>query len=129
VSAYVVGRNGGEEKGGSMPKKTEADRLWRVIWEIDVPGSTPEEAAFNALKIMRDKETMALSFEVRIPRGRNVSLDLEEYAFCDDCGHVFRVEDDNDFANIPDLNERIEPGGVVPVCECPKCGCLAYPIK
>lgn len=27
---------------------------------------------------------------------------------------------------IPDLWERIEPGGEVPVGECPECGALAY---
>ncbi|MCV7247671.1 hypothetical protein H7J07_05460 [Mycobacterium koreense] len=27
---------------------------------------------------------------------------------------------------IPDLDERLEPGGVVPAGECPSCGALAY---
>lgn len=31
-----------------------------------------------------------------------------------------------DLANIPDLAERIDPGGEVPAGECPECGCLAY---
>jgi len=26
----------------------------------------------------------------------------------------------------PNLNERLDPGGEVPVGECPRCGCLAY---
>jgi hypothetical protein len=28
--------------------------------------------------------------------------------------------------NIPDLAERIDPGGIVPSGECPECGCLCY---
>ena len=113
-----------------MTKKKGAPsgKLRNVIWEIDEPGDTPEEAAFNALKIMQKKDSTALCFEVRITPGKKrLFVDLEKYAVCDDCGHVFRIKDDNDFATITDLNERIEPGGMVPVCECPKCGSLAYP--
>lgn len=49
---------------------------------------------------------------------------------CDNCGHEttdgrlkVRLED------IPDLAKRLDPGGVVPAGECPKCGALAYPIR
>lgn len=31
-----------------------------------------------------------------------------------------------EFDNIPDLWQRIEPGGTVPAGECPECGALAY---
>lgn len=48
---------------------------------------------------------------------------------CDNCGHEtterklkVRLE------GIPDLNGRLDPGGVVPAGECPKCGALAYPV-
>jgi hypothetical protein len=30
------------------------------------------------------------------------------------------------FPDIPDLIQRIEPGGEVPSVECPKCGALCY---
>ena len=111
-----------------MAKKTESDNLKRVAWVIDVPGDTPEQAAFNALKIMRDKDNIGLTFEVRMPStNRKATVDLEDCAVCDDCGQVFQVAEDNDFAVIPNLNERIAPGGMVPACECPKCGSLAYP--
>ena len=111
-----------------MPGKKEPDNLKRVVWEIDVPGDTPEHAAFNALKIMRDRDNIGLTFEVRMPStNRKTIVDLEDCAVCDDCGHVFQVAKDNDFAVIPNLNERIAPGDMVPACECPKCGRLAYP--
>jgi hypothetical protein len=102
--------------------------LCRVKWEIDVPGNTPDEAAAAALEIMRDKDSTALVFDVWNAQFRR-TVDLLDYAVCDECGHVFEIPEDNDFANIPDLNKRIEPGGTVPACECPKCGCLAYLIK
>lgn len=31
--------------------------------------------------------------------------------------------------NIPDLNERTDPGGTVPSGECNECHCLCYPYK
>jgi uncharacterized OB-fold protein len=48
-------------------------------------------------------------------------------ALCDDCGKVFVPT--TDLADIPDLLQRVEPGGMVPMCECPDCGALAYPFK
>ena len=112
---------------------------YRVKWEIDVDAESPESAALQALKIMQDPNQTGLCFDVINTAGRilvcdecrlvkrKTQIDLEEHAVCADCFHVFKVEEDNDFATIPDLNERIIPGGMVPVCECPKCGSLAYP--
>jgi hypothetical protein len=31
-------------------------------------------------------------------------------------------------SGIPDLDQRIEPGGTVPSGECPHCGALCYPV-
>lgn len=46
---------------------------------------------------------------------------------CDNCGWVgvplFELHE------IGDLLQRIEPGGIVPSGECPKCDCLCYPVK
>lgn len=44
---------------------------------------------------------------------------------CDDCGDVCRGDDLNPIMG--NLNERLEPGGVVPSGECRKCGALSYP--
>jgi len=38
---------------------------YRVVWEIDVEASTPEEAAREALKIQRDPESEAVFFTVK----------------------------------------------------------------
>jgi len=48
---------------------------------------------------------------------------------CDNCGKRFENSDElnSAFPDIPDLTERIEPGGTVPAGECPWCGALAYP--
>jgi antitoxin component HigA of HigAB toxin-antitoxin module len=39
--------------------------LYRVRWEIDVAGNTPEEAAAEARRVQADPNTYALVFEVR----------------------------------------------------------------
>lgn len=46
---------------------------------------------------------------------------------CDWSGDSQNVK--NVFPNIPGLLSRIGPNGVVPSCECPKCGALAYAVK
>lgn len=33
-----------------------------------------------------------------------------------------------ELGDVPDLYERLDPGGVVPAGECPECGALAYPV-
>lgn len=42
---------------------------------------------------------------------------------CDDCGHVCPISDVED---ITDVQERLEPGCIVPAGACPKCGALSY---
>jgi len=100
---------------------------YRVRWEIDVEGSTPAQAALRVLDIMRDRSSIATVFLLKDERRKTTKIDLEAFAICDSCGFIFKTPKDNDFATITDLNERIEPGGMVPACECPKCGSLAYP--
>lgn len=49
---------------------------------------------------------------------------------CDNCNWTGPDEELNvEFPDIPDLMERIEPGGVVPSGECPACECLCYPVE
>ena len=47
---------------------------------------------------------------------------------CDNCATVFAVESELDhvFPDIPDLVNRLDPGGTVPSGECPHCGALIY---
>jgi len=103
--------------------------MMRVKWEIDVDAETTEEAALKCLKIMRDPDSTATSFEVRVNEHAKFStIDLEEYAVCDNCGLMIYLGDQTfRYAEIRDLFNRIEPGGMVPSCECPECGRLAYP--
>ena len=48
---------------------------------------------------------------------------------CDNCGRNY--EDEKQlrqlFPNISGILERVEPGGVVPIGECPHCCALVYP--
>jgi hypothetical protein len=57
----------------------------------------------------------------------NVSFayNVEDSALCkcDDCGHVCPVSALDD---ICDVQERLDPGGVVPAGQCPECGALSY---
>lgn len=53
----------------------------------------------------------------------------KEMARCDNCDKVFEVPMEKDWTTIPNLFERIEPGGEIPWCECPDCGSLAYLVE
>lgn len=46
---------------------------------------------------------------------------------CDGCGAV--IPNGLLTLPIPRLEQRIDPGGVVPSGECPDCGSLCYPAK
>jgi hypothetical protein len=46
---------------------------------------------------------------------------------CDNCG--YECSQDELILSIQDLLQRIEPGGIVPAGECPKCKSLSYPVK
>jgi len=45
---------------------------------------------------------------------------------CDNCGSIYTDSSVSGLASIPDLAERLDPGGVVPSGEC-ECGALVYP--
>lgn len=42
---------------------------------------------------------------------------------CDNCGHTHEAHEAND---ISDAQERLTPGDLCPVGECPECGALTY---
>ena len=46
---------------------------------------------------------------------------------CDGCGAALEENElKKVWPNIPDLGQRLDPGGVVPHGECPECGALVY---
>ena len=47
---------------------------------------------------------------------------------CDNCGRAFSASDELEhvFPDIPDLLNRLDPGGTVPNGTCPECGSLVY---
>lgn len=109
--------------------------MHRVIWEIDVDAEGAEEAALTALRMMRDPNSTALCFAVKSKCGigqhkeRVQDIDLEQYAKCDSCKLVFKVPQEENLGTIHNLAERLDPGGMVPTCECRDCGALAYPVN
>jgi len=50
--------------------------LYRVVWEIDIEASTPQEAAEKAISIHRDPESSATVFLVEDACGKSVQVDL-----------------------------------------------------
>jgi hypothetical protein len=49
---------------------------------------------------------------------------------CDNCERTWQPRElQRVFPDIPDLTERIEPGGTVPAGECPACGALVYSVE
>jgi hypothetical protein len=52
----------------------------------------------------------------------------DEVNKCDNCSKEWGELKDG-LQNIPDLLNRIEPGGIVPSGVCPDCGALCYPVK
>jgi hypothetical protein len=110
----------------------------RVRWEIDLEADSPREAAEKALAIQRRPDSTATAFEVTDEAGAIVHVDLEEDDvcdaakphICDACGESWAdPELKHRFPAIPDLLERVEPGGTVPAGECPACGALVYPAE
>jgi len=49
---------------------------------------------------------------------------------CDNCSKQFVSTDELErvFPDIPDLAQRLDPGGIVPAGECTDCGTLVYPV-
>jgi len=67
-------------------------------------------------------DTLKEQMLYRMPKEK----DLE----CHNCGARFHEDDlERVFPNIPDLTERIEPGGTVPAGECAECGFLVFPME
>lgn len=48
---------------------------------------------------------------------------------CDNCHFLIDEASEEAMNPIRDLQERIEPGGVVPAGECPQCGALMYLVE
>jgi hypothetical protein len=50
---------------------------------------------------------------------------------CDNCGCRYPATNKlkHVFPDIPDLLQRLDPGGTVPAGECPACGALVYAVK
>ena len=105
--------------------------MYRARWEIDVEAGSAKEAARKALAIQRDRQSTATVFDVTGKDGKTVRVDLGKTGTmltCDNCDRRYRSLKSlkHAFPDIPDLLQRIEPGGEVPAGECPECGALVY---
>jgi len=87
--------------------------------------------AKNLLKGLTDVECMLAGKPVpeEVEEEGPPAIFLVDTAVCNNCERIFAVPEDNDFATIPDLNERVLPGEMMPITTCPSCEALAYPTK
>jgi len=60
------------------PKKDGPERLYRVVYVIDVSAMSPQQAAEHAHEIMRDPESMRPVLDVLDGQGRRARVDLSE---------------------------------------------------
>ena len=45
---------------------------------------------------------------------------------CDNCGEIWKADE---LEGIENLDNRVDPGSIVPSGECPECGALCYPVE
>ena len=60
------------------PKEDGPERLYRVVYVIDVSAMDPQQAAEHAYEIMRDPESMRPILDVLDSTGRRTRVDLSE---------------------------------------------------
>lgn len=60
------------------PKETGPERLYRVVYVIDVGAMNPQQAAEHAYEIMADPESMRPVLDVLDGAGRHTWVDLSD---------------------------------------------------
>jgi len=60
------------------PKEDGPERLYRVVYVIDVSAMNPQQAAEHAYEIMRDAESMRPVLDVLDSAGQPTRVDLSE---------------------------------------------------
>ena len=60
------------------PKEDGPERLYRVVYVIDINGRSPQRAAEHAYEIMRDPESMRPVLDVLDSAGQPTRVDLSE---------------------------------------------------
>lgn len=63
---------------GNLSEKEEVIQEYRVVWEIDIPATSPEEAARQARTYQRDEKAIVGVFEVYDQEGKAHKVDLDE---------------------------------------------------
>ena len=60
------------------PKETGPERLYRVVYMIDVSALNPQQAAERAYEIMKDPESIPPVLDVLDAAGRRTRVDLSD---------------------------------------------------
>ena len=60
------------------PKESGPERLYRVVYMIDVNGLNPQQAAERVYEIMKDSESMPPVLDVLDAAGQRTRVDLSE---------------------------------------------------
>lgn len=92
--------------------------------EMRTPEHIARELHAVADQLADDPQKDGTIIEVNGNSVGSFHMELPQSAECADCGRSFDVDD---LAEPKRLQERLDPGGVVPAGECPECGALAYP--
>ena len=96
--------------------------IYHITWQIDLEAETPIDAARKALEMIQEEDSIATVFRVKI-QPKVTRVDLSE-VFCNNC--AWHGAYGEEISPIPNFQERVDPKGQVPACECPACCSLAY---
>ena len=105
-------------------------KMFEVSIRLKVKAAYPEHALMRAIRAALDGRFETVEVRGKSMNVASATFNVREMAVCQNCEHVFEIPEDNDFATIPKLNERVAPGEILPVCECvdEECRALAHPL-
>jgi hypothetical protein len=111
-----------------MPVHDEKNEDWIVVLQCTVKAVDAGDAILKALLAMEGGDVTCSAVKEG-DSSSSKTFRLEDLSLCDNCSNVFVSEEENNLDSIPNLRDRLDPGGMVPSGECPLCGALAYPLE
>lgn len=113
------------EKMGFEFRARDVDGAQMFSWNFTVGGANPKTAFMGQQTVVRESAVPLSTMQAAI-NDAIVTGDQFDLAKCGNCDHVCDVSDLKDIKN---YNERVAPGEVEPLGECPRCGSLSYDLQ